>query len=467
MPKFINLDINHLTQHRVVHYEAGDVLSIAYHKSLKGFGLRFGPIQNFEAWNLRSFNSSVGLDTYAPSQHFELDGVALELKSAGDESLELTPYRSGNMLIIRAAHAGSLQARSSNVKAYQPPDWAYDFWFTTPWPRMSEENVLSDIASAHQHHLAPKVWLLDAGWASHTSYLEFNNDLFPSGNRFLQDMRSMDLRPILWVSPYIDAKTENWRTFDHNGWLVKDARGKSMIFPVTGDNKDLGSYIDYTSASFLEYFKTKIANVAKQGLGGVMFDFGEAFPDDAVLQCTTPSSQTAREQDIVGHNWYVGEIKRVLHEIAEPLGLCIISRSGWTDSYAHTGLWLGDQSSDASRFAGLESVTWGYKTAHDAGYRFIGMDTGGYFGFPTLKDYKRWLDLSVTMPFTMLHGALQSAPWEEGSEALTHYRKCHELHQEIWKKPHEVALRFSTAPKEVKITTIKANDYTFVNDVST
>jgi alpha-glucosidase (family GH31 glycosyl hydrolase) len=62
------------------------------------------------------------------------------------------------------------------------------------------------------------------------------------------------------------------------------------------------------------------------------------------------------------------------------LGLCVISRSGWTDTYSQSGLWLGDQSSDASRFAGLESVLWGYKTAHDAGYRFIGMDAGGYFG---------------------------------------------------------------------------------------
>lgn len=465
MPKFINLDINHLTPHRTVRYEVGDVLSIFYRNSLKGFGLRFGPIQDFEAWNLRSINSSIGLDTYAPSQLFEVDGTNLQLISAGDESIETAPYRSGHLLTIRAAHSGILRSQTSKLKAYKPPEWAYDFWFTTPWTRMSQQEVLSDIASSHQHHLAPKVWLIDAGWASPESYLDFNAELFPSGNDFLQDLRSVELKPILWMSPYIDAKTKNWRTFNQNGWLVQDTQQKSMVFPVTGDNESLGSYIDYTSASFLEFLKAKIANLTKQGLGGIMFDFGEALPDTAILQCATQSAKTSLEQGVIGHNWYVGEIKRALYEIAGPLGLCLISRSGWTESYAHTGLWLGDQSSDTSRFAGLESVTWGYKTARDAGYRFIGMDTGGYFGFPTLEDYKRWLDLSVTMPFTMLHGALQSDPWEEGSEALTHYRKCHEIHRQLWKKPDEVKLNFSTSSNGMKITSIKANEYTFSNNM--
>jgi alpha-D-xyloside xylohydrolase len=407
---------------------------------------------------LRSINSSIGLDTYAPSQRFSLDNKPFEIVSKGDETLELLDGPEGKTLIIQTIHDGILKPASPLLPTYSPPHWAYDFWFSTPWTRMSEAMVLKDINTAHEHYLSPKVWLLDAGWASETVYLDFDVVRFPNKDTFLQQMGGNGLKPIIWLAPYIRTKTALWNHFHKNGWFVKDATQKSAVFTVTGDNETLGSYIDVTSQHFLEFLQERITALSARGVAGIMFDFGESLPDDALFACETESAKQAKTAGIIGHNWYVEEAKRLLHAIASPLGLCLISRSGWTNSAAYTGLWLGDQSSDASRFAGLESVTWGYKTAREAQYRFIGMDVGGYFGVPTLEDYKHWLDLAAFMPYVLLHGALQSDPWEEGSDALSYYRKVHALHQKLWQEPQHVQVHFTLSPNHQRIREITAQN---------
>lgn len=463
MPKFIHLTADHLRHGRVVHYKAGDVLTIAFKRTITGFGVRFAPLQSHQSWNLRSVNSSVGLNTYAPSQAFTLDGIHLEFVSPGDEGLEIVPHRSGKQLIVHATHEGILQRSTRAHKSYAPPQWAYDFWFTTSWTRMSRENVTTDIAEAKQHHLAPRVWLLDAGWSSDASYLDFNKRRFADGNNFLTTLRDQQIQPIVWMAPYITVKTRNWEQFHANGWFVKDVHGNSMVFAVTGDNLQFGSYIDYTNESLLQFLQQKITALHQAGLRGIMFDFGESLPDGAVFQNSSPAVNIHAQRSLQGHNWYVGEAKRALHQIVRQFDLCLISRSGWTDTYTHSGLWLGDQSSDMSRFAGLGSLTWGYKTAYEAGYNFVGMDIGGYFGFPSPHDYKRWLDLAVTMPFAMLHGAYRNDPWDEGSEVLSHFRKRREQHNQIWQNPTKIIPEFTVSSNTLKIEKIHVASFTFNN----
>lgn len=464
MSRFIKIDNRHIVPGRVVKFDAGDVISILFKKEVTGFGLHFAPIQDNQAFNIRSINSSVGLDTYAPSQRFQLDGNHIQIHSSGDETIEVSPHRSGKQLFIMTKHHGNITHATKHLNHYKPPVWAYDYWFSTPWTRMNQQTVLLEIDTAHEHHLEPKVWLLDAGWASKDSYLDFNKALFPDENNIIKVLHHKGVKPILWMSPFIDERTKIWNEFDKNGWLIKNKQNKSALFAITGDNDSLGSYLDYTSKSFVEYLSNKVSELQSIGLKGIMFDFGEALPDESRLSCETDSAKQARSEGLIGHNWYVGEIKRVLSKITEPLGLCMISRSGWTDTYAHTGLWLGDQSSDTSRFAGLESVLWGYKTAYDAGYRFIGMDAGGYFGLPSVTDYEKWLDLSVTMPFTMLHGAKQANPWEVGDSALKHFRKVRELHRKIWQNPEDVDVKFKLNWNKQKIESVCVNKYNFSNN---
>ncbi len=68
MPKFININSSHIVAGRKVHFKKDDVINISFQKEVSGFGLHFSPIAENQAFNLRSINSSVGLDTYAPSQ---------------------------------------------------------------------------------------------------------------------------------------------------------------------------------------------------------------------------------------------------------------------------------------------------------------------------------------------------------------------------------------------------------------
>ncbi len=466
MPKFININSSHIVAGRKVHFKKDDVINISFQKEVSGFGLHFSPIAENQAFNLRSINSSVGLDTYAPSQRFRLDKIRLRIVSRGDETIEVSPYRSGKRLSMRAKYDGYLTHDSTKIRSYKPPQWAYDYWFSTSWTRMNQHTVLKEIDTAHRHHLEPRIWLLDAGWASTKTYLDFDLNKFPEGNNFLKVMHQSGVKPILWISPFIDSGTKLWETFDKNNWLVKNISKESAEFTITGDNESIGSYIDFTSKSFIEFLTQKIKDLHTIGLSGLMFDFGESLPDESILCLETESSKAASSLGLVGHNWYVGEIKKILHAIAAPLDMCLISRSGWTESFTDTGLWLGDQSSDVSRFAGLESVLWGYKTAYDAGYRFIGMDAGGYFGNPSINDYKKWLDLSVCMPFTMLHGAIQANPWELGGDILSHFRKVREHHARIWSEPNGVEAEFELSANKQKIISVKVKDCHFTNQSS-
>jgi len=206
MPKFIKIDNNHIAPGRIVRFTEGDIISISFQNKLSGFGLHFAPFQNHQAFNIRSINSSVGLDTYAPSQRFTLDENRIRIYSGGDETIEVAPYRSGSQLVIRAKHGGYLAHDKRSLNHYKPPLWAYDYWFSTPWTRLSQNTVMQEIKIAHQHHLDPKIWLIDAGWSSKNVYMNFDTQLFPDGNNFMKIMHDHGVKPILWLSPFIDER---------------------------------------------------------------------------------------------------------------------------------------------------------------------------------------------------------------------------------------------------------------------
>ena len=453
-----HLAVHHLHPHRVIHYRAGEVLEIAFGRKLRGFGVHFAPIESHAAWKLRIANSGVGLQTYAQSQRFSLDDYPLRLESAGDETIEVSPHRSGHVLRIIPEHSGILQADTPPAKAYRPPVWAYDFWFSTPSLRLSEAEVRKEMTTAHAHHLHPTVWLFDANWESTEHFLHLNPVRFPSGDSFVEEVRQRGIRPIMWLPPWIPTHTHLWRFFNARDWFVKGADHKTLVFPVNGSLSIQGSYLDFTSKDFVAYFTQEVQLALDRGIAGFMSDFGEVLPDEAVLQCDTPTAEAARSQGLAGHNWYIDEVKRVLHAAVSGRDACIISRAGWTNAYQHTGLWLGDQSSDASRFAGLVSAAWGYYSAVQADYRFVGMDIGGYFGHPVTQDYINWMSLAICMPFAMHHGNIHANPWEEGQEALAYHRWARQKHHQLWQVPEQKP-RFITDQRGMRLKKIQVGDH--------
>lgn len=461
MPKQRHIDISQLQGDREVAYAPGELLLLGFRRRIAGFGVHFAPIVPHSAWKLRVENSGVGLQTYAQSQRFSLDDVELCLESAGDETLEVLPDRAGLVLAIHAEHKGVLRRAPMWSPPYEPPNWAYDFWFSTPMARMSEGQVWAEVQTAHRMRLHPTVWLLDADWASTEHWLRVDPYKFPSGDGFLSALGDLDIKPVVWLAPWVQTGTVNWDFFNKQRWFAEDESGKSRIFPVTGNGQVKGSYLDFTNQAFVDYFTQAIGAALDRGVAGFMFDFGESLPDGAMMAGTTESSRTALAAGIVGHNWYVGEVKRVMREAVEGRDVALISRSGWTQSYASTGLWLGDQSSDSSRFAGLGSVAWGYRSAYQAGYRFVGMDIGGYFGFPNVADYMRWLDLAVAMPFSMHHGMLHANPWEIGPDALAHHRYARKLHTALWGQGKRQVPKFELDRSYAQMRAIQAGDYRF------
>ncbi len=400
--------------------------------SLQGFGVHFAPFRAGDAWRLRVRDSPVGLMSYAPSQAFEIDGLELSITSRGDELVEFEPVDSPGCIRITAAREGVLRARSPEVP-YAAPEWASALWLGGSWNGLDEHSVLEDLREQVAHHVHLPVRLIDFGWQSEEKLFAFHHGRFPHAAALLQSLHDAGVRVVVWWAPWIDAATPLWKWMDEQGWLLGTKRGEALRMHVVGDGEVLGSYIDVTNADCQEYMRERLQELQDLGIDGIRLDFGEALTDEIVFAGEVLPEALRRDGVQVSRNSYIVAVQSLLRKSlleGNPEAL-VVSRAGWTHSPEESGLWLGDQSSDVSRYSGLKSAVYGAKTAFEAGYRFVGLDIGGYWDEPTEETFAWWHEIASAMPFATYHGFGRRTPWAYGQAGLEAHAACMRVRNEI------------------------------------
>lgn len=389
---------------------------------LRGLGVRFAPFAPGDAWRLRVTNRAYGHQTYAPSGHFSVGSEPYVIEGAGDNVIEYRPPDNPAVLRIHGAEGPTVKSRTRTRPELHTPEWARGYWLGGTWVGITADKVRRDLEDALAARLDFKGRMIDAGWYG------FDGDLFDLNRNFtdlaqlVEDHLSVGWNVSLWVAPWVPHDSLQWAEMNRRGWLVTDTSGEVLVFPVVGDGGITGSYLDLSAADVADAWAEAVARLCALGIRSIKLDFGEALPDSAHLKgdAGVPPGPEHRKR-----NWYPVYAQRATRAGLGNDGF-LMSRSGWTGSEGITANWVGDQSSDGSRFSGLGSTVWALQSAFDSGYRSIGMDIGGYFGTPSESSMISWQRTALLFDFSLYHGLGERAPWRLGSAVAAAHQRCAE-----------------------------------------
>ncbi len=191
-----------------------------------------------------------------------------------------------------------------------------------------------------------------------------------------------------YFNPMICTDHPRYAKADSNGWLTKDAGGRSYTYHYTGSRIfDVGQ-IDFTAPGAIGFYRRLTNQALADGHDGWMEDFGEYTPDDAV--------EANGETGTAAHNAYAREYHLGVWRATHKQRLLRFARSGWTGSAAGSPIvWGGDPTTDWG-FDGLTSAVRNGLSMGLSGVSRWGSDIGGYFALsvpettPELLD--RWIE---------------------------------------------------------------------------
>lgn len=382
-----------------------------------GFGVRFAPLEPGDAWRLRVSNRAYGHQTYAPSGSFSVGGARHVLRSGGEDLVEFRPADAPDTLRITV---GPWDATLTTDEAPPvaddacAPGWARGLWIGGSWAGLTQERVEADLVEWTSRGLHARGRLVDHGWYGNDGELFEPSAEFPDLPALVRRHLEVGLDVALWVAPWVPIGTAQWERFRSRGWFVTDTDGDPAVFPVVGDGAIAGSYLDLSADDVARAWSDGIRRLADLGVRAIKLDFGEALPDGAVLRSERTVVDQPRQAT---RNEFPLFMQDATRTGLRP-GSFVMSRAGWTDSPSLVSVWIGDQSSDRSRFAGLGSTPFALRSSLDAGYRQVGFDVGGYFGTPSPADFCSWQRTSLLFDFALYHGLTDRSPWSYGDDAV-------------------------------------------------
>ncbi len=181
--------------------------------------------------------------------------------------------------------------------------------------------------------------------------------------------------------------------------------------------------IDLTHSEAVEWYKSLMRPVLRQGCDVFKTDFGEDIPVDACFA----NGLTGAEM----HNLYPLYYNRVTFEVTQEVkGAGVVwSRSGWAGSQRYPTCWSGDP---ACNWNSLAFTLRGGLSLGMSGVPFWSHDVGGYRGHPSEKLYIRWMQFGMLCSHTRCHGESQREPWFFGDRALDIFRQYARLRYQLF-----------------------------------
>lgn len=248
---------------------------------------------------------------------------------------------------------------------------------------------------------------------------EWDKTRWPDPKPVLDELKSMGFKICIWEYPLISIKHDLYKTFDENGWFLKDKR-TGTTFKYDWDQQAFGEVlsplpvsgiVDFTNPGAYEFWKTAHKDLFEIGVDMIKADFGEQLEDENMLAHNGVNGDTL-------HNVYSFLYNRCVYEAAEEYaenGPFIFSRSAWIGSQRLNSQWGGDPQADWEGMMGniRGGISWGL-----SGAPFYATDVGGFYK-DTRDDnlYVRWAQAAVFSAHFRLHGIGAREPWSYSDKA--------------------------------------------------
>jgi alpha-D-xyloside xylohydrolase len=248
---------------------------------------------------------------------------------------------------------------------------------------------------------------------------EWDKSRWPNPKAVLEELRALGFKICIWEYPLISVKHGLYKTFDENGWFLKDRRtGNSYLYEW--DQQAFGEVlsplpksgiVDFTHPEAYAFWKDAHKALFEIGVDMIKADFGEQLEDNNML---AHNGETGDQL----HNVYAFLYNRCVYEAAEKYsknGPFLFSRAAWIGSQRFNSHWGGDPQADWEGMMGniRGGISWGL-----SGGPFYATDVGGFYK-DTRDDalYVRWAQAAVFSAHYRLHGIGPREPWSYSDQA--------------------------------------------------
>jgi alpha-glucosidase (family GH31 glycosyl hydrolase) len=325
------------------------------------------------------------------------------------------------------------------------PEWGYGYWKSRDVYE-HQDDVLEDLEGCLRHDIPLDAIVLDSPWETQYNTWVFNPHQFPDHRGMLRRLRSLGVRTVVWVTPWVnldsvdgqrppDPESErlhrepapNYRPAAAAGHFVRDEDGEPLVARWWMGR---GSLVDFTSDAAERWWRELARPVLELGVEGIKADDGEGWylPSHARFADGRTGAQAA---------WAYGRLyrrsmQRALDETHPGEGV-LFGRCGWTGQQALGITWGGDQASD---FWSLGTLVAATLTAAASGFSNWSHDVGGYLGARLVDRCPpelllRWVQFGCFTPLMQAHGRFAQEPWTYDADTLRIYRDYVLLHERL------------------------------------
>jgi myogenesis-regulating glycosidase len=139
---------------------------------------------------------------------------------------------------------------------------------------VNQEGILEYIKEMRRNDFDCGIFSIDDKWMPAYGDLEFDPAKFPAPKVLIGTLKSMGLRVMLWVTPFIDKNSLNYRYAAEQDFLIRK-KGKASPFFADWWNGS-SALVDFSNPRAREWFVQKLNSLcAEYGIDGFKFDAGD------------------------------------------------------------------------------------------------------------------------------------------------------------------------------------------------
>jgi len=346
-------------------------------------------------------------------------------------------------IMTGASPAQVLEAYASLTgQAPVPPKWSFGVWLSGCGAYRDDSGIRSLMEGVDRYDIPCDVIHIDPWWMRWRKYADFQWDrtAYPDPDALISDLHARGLRLSLWQHPYISVESDLFEAGRQKGYFALRPDGEVYVIDyglslstlpggVTEVADESSSWnarvaiIDLTHPEAVEWYKSLMRPVLRQGCDVFKTDFGEDIPADARFANGLCGAEM--------HNLYPLYYNRVVFETTQQVtgGGVVWSRSGWAGNQRYPTCWSGDP---ACTWDSMAFTLRGGLSLGMSGVPFWSHDVGGYRGHPGERLYIRWAQFGMFCSHTRCHGESQREPWYFGDRALDIFRRYARLRYQLF-----------------------------------
>ena len=282
------------------------------------------------------------------------------------------------------------------------PEWAAGFWQSKM--RYESQDDLMAVAREYKRRGLPiNAIVIDFFHWTEQGNWEFDPTLWHDPKAMCEELRSLDIEPVVSIWPTINPNSKNYAYMDDNNMLVRTENGQYGIFPFNGQQ----TYIDVTNPATRAFLWEQVRkNYYEYGIKTFWLDQSEPEVHPQQFDNLKFHIGNGAQTALLYPYYYAKAFCDALKAEGEN-DVALLVRASYPGSQKFgTVVWNGDI---PSTFQSLrQSVVSGLSMAM-CGIPWWNSDIGGFHGGDIESDYfreliVRWFQFGVFCPVMRLHG---------------------------------------------------------------